>query len=66
MMALLPLCQAGELLMAVTIRCTRDVALQDQRLVQARLRAVVVRIEVAERTGVAAPVLVIALIRRDE
>src|SRR5215472_19146548 len=44
----------------------RLIAKDNQRRVQARLRAVVVWIEVAERRAIAAAVLIIALVGNDE
>ena len=43
-----------------------NIALEDQSLVQACLRPIVILVEIAERAGVAASVLVIALVWRDE
>ena len=52
--------------MPVTIRCTVTSPCRISASFRPALRAVVVLIEVAERTGVTAPMLIVALIRRDE
>ena len=44
----------------------RDVTLTDQCRVQTGLRSIVIRIVVAEGCAVSAPVLIVALIGRDE